>query len=275
MEQIPRAAPTAYYLHGILGSKRNWRTPARACLKFFPSEYVGITLDHRAHGESFVTKEMAPHTVSSCALDLEKFVENSNAQPPSILVAHSFGGKVALKYLSNCILNKKPIPQHTWILDSFPGRYDKDYDRKQQQSVFQVIDLLHNAPKAYSSRNEALQYLTRKGVPLGIAQWLGTSLVQNASGHWSYTFDIDAIVNLFDDFCSTDMWDFLERFSGYGKIHFVRAGKNHAWTKSVEQQFQSISQTNPYITYQVMPNVGHWLHSENPEGVASLIASKL
>lgn len=275
VSQVVATAPTAYFLHGILGSKRNWRTPARACLKVLPQGYVGVAVDHRAHGDSVVTKDMAPHTVENCALDFDNFVKDSHMHSPSILVAHSFGGKVALKYLSNCIKDKKPIPQHTWILDSFPGKYDKMYDKKRHQSVFQIIDLLNHAPKTYSSRNEAAQYLTNHGIALGIAQWLGTSLVQNTPGHWAYSFDINAIVDLFDDFCNIDMWEFLESFNGNGKIHFVRAGKNRAWTTAIEQQFLLLSNNNPRITYQVMPNVDHWLHAENPDGVAALIASKL
>jgi pimeloyl-ACP methyl ester carboxylesterase len=268
-------APTAYFLHGILGSKRNWRTPARACLKLFPEGYVGVAIDTRAHGDSIVSKDMQPHSVKACALDLAQFIEDSPMQPPSILVAHSFGGKVALNYLNKCLESDKPTPKHTWILDSIPGPYNKDYDQKQKQSVFGVLDELLKAPPVYSSRNEAILYLTTRDIPLGIAQWLATSLVQTSSGQWKYSFDISAISDLFDDFCKLNMWKFLETYNGQGNIHFVRAGNNNSWPFDLETRLLAISESNPRVTFQVMPNVGHWLHAENPAGLATIIASKL
>jgi pimeloyl-ACP methyl ester carboxylesterase len=40
------------FLHGILGNKKNWRTPAKEFLKLRP-EYTAVTIDHRAHGGSW------------------------------------------------------------------------------------------------------------------------------------------------------------------------------------------------------------------------------
>ncbi len=264
-----------FFLHGILGSKRNWRTPARVILNTLPSSYIGVTLDHRGHGDSHATLALSPHTVDSCALDLANFIDHSvDFQPPSILVAHSFGGKVALKYLEHRIKCGENIPEHTWILDSYPGKYRPDYDRRQQQSVFQVIELLLNAPKMYQTRGEALSYLTHHGIPLGIAQWLGTSL-QTSGNQWGYTFDIEIIHSMFNDFCEVDMWEFLKNFNGGGNIHFVRAEKNKVWTPDMVQRFSELTMSNSNISFQMMPDVGHWLHSENPQGLANLITSRI
>ena len=60
--------------HGILGSKRNWRTPANLLAKTQPGIKV-LTVDHRGHGNShgaFLTDRN--HTVDACAMDLEETI---------------------------------------------------------------------------------------------------------------------------------------------------------------------------------------------------------
>ncbi|GAU12435.1 hypothetical protein TSUD_229690 [Trifolium subterraneum] len=67
--------PTAVFLHGILGCRKNW--------------------DLRCHGDSASMKKRGPHTVASAALDVLKLVRDLRITP-RVLVGHSFGGKVVL-----------------------------------------------------------------------------------------------------------------------------------------------------------------------------------
>lgn len=125
IENVPRY--TVSFWHGILGSKKNWKTVAKNFIESNPS-FSATTIDHRGHGESIGDKTK-PNTVRSCAEDLcelyksEDYELNIGITPPTILSAHSFGGKVALEYLNICKEHNNPIPKYTWILDSLPGRY--------------------------------------------------------------------------------------------------------------------------------------------------------
>lgn len=96
---------SSIFLHGILGSKRNWRTPATVFKKLHP-DFDCVTVDFRGHGESNPTHRSPylweDNTVDSCSHDLSKLIDSKLDEisvAPNIIVAHSFGGKVALKFL--------------------------------------------------------------------------------------------------------------------------------------------------------------------------------
>lgn len=48
-----------------------------------------------------------------------------------------------------------------------------------------------------------------------MAQWLATNLepAEEGGGRVRFSFDIETICDLFADFCSLDMWDFLHDFA--------------------------------------------------------------
>lgn len=43
-----------------------------------------------------------------------------NVEPEAVF-GHSFGGKVALKYLQECQQQSRTLPSQVWVLDSLPG----------------------------------------------------------------------------------------------------------------------------------------------------------
>jgi esterase len=266
---------TALFLHGILGSKRNWRGPARECLKLLPG-YDAVLVDHRGHGDSNTADVTSAHSVENCALDLLQLAKQQLQQsPPSnVLVAHSFGGKVALQYVQHCATQGVVAPQHVFVLDALPGAFDLHHDLRQSQSVSKVMGVLLQAPSQYASRNEAITYLTSRHIALAIAQWLATSLVPvEGTSSLRYCYDMKCVHELFENYAQTDMWGFLEDYTGHSYIHFVRAEKNSAWTADVQRRFESLRSER--VSLDTMPNVGHWLHAENPQGLAQLIAAKV
>ena len=119
------------FLHGILGSKRNWRTPANVFRKLHP-DFKCFAVDLRGHGDSHTTDDSnhkwEENTVHNSAQDLHDLIQDTHigdVKVPTILCAHSFGGKVALKYLERLYLSGHDLPNHTWIIDSLPGPYIK------------------------------------------------------------------------------------------------------------------------------------------------------
>ena len=86
------AKKSAVFIHGILGSKRNFRTPIKSFLNKY-KDFKCVSFDHRGHGESGSSFE-SPHTVEECAKDLKKSMKRLEIDPPNILFAHSYGGKV-------------------------------------------------------------------------------------------------------------------------------------------------------------------------------------
>ena len=160
-------------LHGILGSKKNFRTAAKQLVKDTYGFELSITMDHRGHGQSATPPTLlgdASNTVSSCAEDLHTLLASRSLpllKPvPTLICGHSFGGKVALMYLQQSLRLGRPLPSHTWILDSLPGTYDTSLDamQKPDSSVTHVLDSVRslyekNSLDNFSSKDSVVQAL--------------------------------------------------------------------------------------------------------------------
>ena len=229
--------------HGILGSKRNWRTPANLLAKTQPDIKV-LTVDHRhgnSHGPSLSTRS---NTVDACAMDLEETILKDVGEGGSdvdILSGHSFGGKVVLQLLKRRIEEGTPLPEHTWILDSLPCEYDDtSVSENAQESVVNIFDSLRDVRTPFPSVKHAVHELMGKGISLPIAQWL-TSCVRPLDGHGNemltWGFDLEVATELFQDFdsstCGNSSRILMVPARPSGKdahLHFVRAGRNPLWT---------------------------------------------
>jgi pimeloyl-ACP methyl ester carboxylesterase len=260
------------FLHGILGHKRNWRTPAMLWNKEHP-EYKCITIDHRGHGAS-MGNFAAPHTVAACAADIKELFDSENLPRPDVVVGHSFGGKVALKYVENCENEGHETPAHTWVLDSIPFLYPRHLDIDQgENSVFRVFESLEKLPTTFSSREWFVDELCKE-VPRPIALWLATNVnVMEDRKTFQVGIDINVVKDLFASFCETNLEPYLKNYNGSGQIHFVRAGKNKLWeTGGGLSLLQDIESKNDKIHVHTMPNVGHWLHTEDLNGLFKIMS---
>ena len=268
----------ALFLHGLMGSKRNWRTPMREFLKRHP-EFRCLAVDLRGHGESAPHTFGLPletHSIGSTSEDVAYFLQEKNLQP-TMVFAHSFGGKVAINLLDIQIKNSSPIPAHTWILDSVPGKYS-DNGHNSPNSVLNIINTIRTMPKKFSSRETMIKDIQNHGISVGISTWLGTNMIPSGDGaSFTWCFDIEVIKRLFEHYCETDMWDSVYGFPGTsssaltsGKLHFIRAGRNKAWNQEHLEQFRRL-EVNSNVQLVTMPHVGHWLHSEDLQGMLDIV----
>jgi pimeloyl-ACP methyl ester carboxylesterase len=289
------APHVAVFIHGILGSKKNMRTPAREFVKLNP-DFSSIVLDLRGHGATPLLE--GDNTMKQCAKDLQRFFElelNGN-RIPDMLCAHSLGGKVALKYLEHLFDNGSPLPLNTWILDSLPGKYSFEDVSSDSQSVPRVLEVLKDIPQPFESRQTVMKTLVDQGIAPSIAAWLGTSVIDtnsNGAKGSRWTFDLPILQDLFHDFCELDLWEFLERYHGEpplataaatigkekdngmekgGMIHYVRAGRQKKWTAEVLEKFEKLEvSSGGKIKLHTMPHVGHWLHAEDLPGLLKIM----
>lgn len=182
---------------------------------------------------------------------------------------------MALKYVQRQCLQSGAIPNHTWVLDSIPRPYQENLEASQKgQSVFNVFELLSNLPTEFSSREWIVDEMIRRGLDKPVALWLATNIIVAPGGGFRWGFDVAVLRALFDDFCQCDMWSFLENFKGDGSIHFVRAGKNPSWTPDILAAFDALTRENTRIKLHTMPHVGHWLHTEDLDGLFKIISSE-
>ena len=175
------------WMHGIVGTKKNWRTCSKQFLAMPASRDYGtsLVLEHRGHGESHGMT--GDNTVENCALDLEALLVHTGVNP-ALVSAHSFGGKVALKFIERQMQHQSlssantmdggwsgPL-RHVWVLDSLPGVYASDR-HDSATSVSAVLGVLGKLPAEFESREWAVKELQAHGIALPVALWLGTSVV--------------------------------------------------------------------------------------------------
>jgi pimeloyl-ACP methyl ester carboxylesterase len=291
------APHVAVFLHGVLGSKKNMRTPAKEFIKLYPN-YSSIVIDLRGHG--LTPPLTGPNTMKQCAIDLQNLFQIELKQEiPTLLCGHSLSGKVVLNYLSLLSQQHKSLPINSWILDSLPGPYDLTTTSSDSQSVAQILNILQTIPVPFPSRNSIIKTLTAEHhISPAIATWLGTSVIDSSHssekrtsderGGSQWSFQLPVVLELFHDFCQEDLWETLEHTfpsegpglggGGEGRggmIHYVRAGRQKKWKSDILEHFEKIEKTSAgRVKLYTMPNVGHWLHAEDLPGLLRLMKEK-
>lgn len=245
----PEATRTAWILHGILGSGRNWRGVARALRKRDPS-WAYVLPDLRNHGETGPLP--GPHDLAACARDLDGLPE------PERVIGHSFGGKVALQWaatVGRC--------EDVWVLDSLPVAGDPDGDSE----VSEVLASLFDVRTPAADRSEVRATLEQAGLSRMLVDWLLTSLKKGPDG-WRWVYDLDAVAVMMRSYFEADFGLWLQRHDGLPEVHLVRAMESDRWTGDVLAQLTDLG---PSVQFHELERAGHWLHVDNPDGLMDLL----
>ena len=128
-------------------------------------------MDLRGHGISYQNQKQEQENNNNldngasfrdCARDIEYTLNEfhtteSNAwkAPTSVVVGHSFGGRVALEYASMTPLKA------VWLLDTVPGRANESVDRV-LVTISHVLSNQSNNGKSSLTRKEMTDILTQK-----------------------------------------------------------------------------------------------------------------
>lgn len=227
-------------LHGILGSGLNWRTFAKRLAEQSPGWEFEL-VDLRAHGRS--TGFTAPHTVESAARDLLEL------GPADAVIAHSFGGKVALAYGQIA-----PVEQ-IWVLDASPGPLPPS---AMDNDVARVIAAIGEVPQPLDTRSELIEFLRDRGFSRPISLWMTTNLTAKGDG-LVWRFDLPAVRALIGDYFHLDAWPWVDE-----RVRLVRAEDGGRWHGDELVRFE---QHNGLV----LRDSGHWVHVDNPDGLLQLL----
>lgn len=256
----PTGRPTLYILHGFLGSGRNWASFARRLVDL-RSDWRAVLVDLRLHGASQGLD--GPHSVVAAAGDLVDLAAALSPDGPTAVLGHSFGGKVALAATPRLA----PTPVRTWIIDSTPaaGGDGSGADR--------LLARLEVSPSSFTDREEAVAWIEEGGFDEATARWVATNLERRGDA-WAWALDADALRELLTDFATTELWEIVGSAPPEASIHFVRATRGSILAPDDAERIQRLAARGEPVALHELEG-GHWLHTDNPDGLLELIADHL
>lgn len=257
------ARASVYFLHGILGSRRNWLSIARRLVEM-TGGWRAVLVDLRNHGESHGAAP--PHDMQACALDVAALAAELGEEP-RVVVGHSFGGKVALVYAREQASSLAEV----WSLDAPPGLREKS-SRGDVESVFERVA---EVPLPIAGRQELVDDLRARGLSLAIAKWMTTNLRPSDDGQgFVWRFDLAAATEMLRAYSEHDAWDVLERPPSGVRPVVVQGGRSDRWLPGEKARLDALARAG-VIRHHVMEGAGHWLHTEDPDGLLGLLAPAL
>ena len=262
--QAEGAAPArwAAFLHGLFGRGSNWQGFARKLVAVRPA-WGALLLDLRMHGDSQALAP--PHTLARAADDVRDTLASAPAGVGAV-IGHSFGGKVAL------LLAEGPPPglEQIWVLDASPSARA---ERAAGDSTRGVFAALGELPTRFASRNEFAAELQQRGVHPGLGPWLAKNLVREPDG-LRFALDLEAIRDLIVDFDRRDLWPLIEAPPPGLALRVVVGGRSDAVPPADRERLRAAATRGAIELYE-LPQAGHWLHVDDPDGLVALLLPHL
>lgn len=252
------ASRWALFLHGILGSRGNLRSLARA----FVSARAGwgaVLVDLRKHGQSQDLDP--PHTVEAAANDLREIDLDA---PVGAVIGHSFGGKVALAYAAAAPRELEEV----WILDSNPGARPT---ARGSEATLEVLSTLEALPRRWPSREAFVERIVEAGRGELLGGWLAMNL-EREGDDFELRLDLVAIRALLDDYFARDLWDVFESPPGDTEMHLVIGARSTVLDESDRQRAEEAARRSDRVHVHTL-DAGHWLHVEAPDALAALLTA--
>ena len=225
-------------LHGFLGMSDNWKTLG----KQFSANFQVHILDLRNHGRSLHSGDFSYEIM---AQDVFEYCQAHNLENINI-IGHSMGGKVAMLLTAT----HPELVDKLIVADIGPKFYPQHH-----QEILAGLNAVNFSEKP--SRNE-VEAIMEKFIPdFGTRQFLMKSLFWQEPGQLAFRFNL-AVFNTKIDEIGVP----LPENSIFEKpTLFIRGGKSNY---ILDSDFENIKQHFPDSSIETIPDVGHWLHAENP-----------
>ncbi|KAJ8899557.1 hypothetical protein K2173_018531 [Erythroxylum novogranatense] len=277
---------TAFILHGLLGSARNWRSFSRSLASTLSSsdpssEWRMVLVDLRNHGESAKIEGLHfPHNMFNAAKDLSNLVTAHGWPWPDVVIGHSMGGKVALQFAQSCARGdygqSVVFPKQLWVLDSVPGEVSTE---NSDGEVEKVLKTLQSLPSTVPSRRWLVNRMIELGFSKSLSGWMGSNLKKHEEQE-TWAFNLDGAIQMFNSYRETSYWSLLEHPPKGMEIGMVVAEKSDRWNADIIHQLERLAGrrgngSEGEVSLYVLPNSGHWVHVDNPKGLLKILAPKL
>lgn len=227
-------------IHGFLGMSDNWKS--------FSAQYAAEgfqvhLLDLRNHGRSFQSEEFNYAVMTN---DLLEYCQHYNLSKVSI-IGHSMGGKVAMLFATTY----PELVEKLIVADIGPKYYAPHH-----QDILAGLNAVDFAAKPDRAEVEELLY---PFIPdFGTRQFLMKNLYWVEPGQLAFRFNL-AVFNAKIE----SIGEALPKSNTFTKSTLFIRGGNSRYI--LDTDWPEISSHFPKAQLATIPNVGHWLHAENPK----------
>jgi pimeloyl-ACP methyl ester carboxylesterase len=250
-------------LHGILGSKTNWRTVARRLSAALPS-WGFVLPDLRNHGDA--QGFAGPHTLDAVANDLDALVHHLD-RPIDAVIGHSFGSKAALAYIER----HGVAIAHTVLIDGNPGARAHARGSEATLRVLGALDALRGFFDTREAFNDALR---ARGFTQDLVAWLAMNLVPR-DGRYVLRIDVDAIRAMLSDYFARDLWHVLETPPSSVIFDVITGGASTVLDADDRAHFDAIAARGSWLRHTVIEGAGHWVHVDRPKELLDALTRAL
>ena len=228
-------------IHGFLGMSDNWKS--------FGSQYAAEgfqvhMLDLRNHGKSFHSDEFNYAVMSTDILEYCQHYKLSNVS----IIGHSMGGKVAMLFATT---HPEKV-EKLIVADIGPKYYAPHHD-----DILAGLNAVDFSTKPDRSSVEEILY---PFIPdFGTRQFLMKNLYWIEPGQLAFRFNL----SVFNAKIET-IGEALPETNHFDKpTLFIRGGNSRYVLDTDMDEIKKHFRNAELVT---IPNVGHWLHAENPKG---------
>ncbi|KAF9977370.1 hypothetical protein BGZ73_006239 [Actinomortierella ambigua] len=246
----PAKSKPIVVLHGLFGSKQNWKALSKAMASRLNTSVYA--LDLRNHGES---EHIAHHDYPSMANDVDHFIKEHGIDRPMV-IGHSMGGKVAMTLALNqgsidrlVVVDMAPAPAK--LSSAFQG-YVKVMQRIQSANV--------------KKQSEADKMMAEVIDDIGVRQFLLTNLKRDPeTGRYLFRIPLGTLDSSLGNLGLFDFETGQHRFDG--KTLFIRGTRSDYIS---ENCVEAINHFFPHSRIEGV-DAGHWVHAEKPEEFLKLV----
>ena len=227
--------PPLLIIHGLYGSARNWGVIS----KRLANDRRVIAVDLRNHGDS---PWFATHSYFDMAQDLAEVITQVGA--PMNIVGHSMGGKAAMILA----LERPELVERLCVADIAPVRYS--HDQSQYIQAMKSVDL-----SKIEKRSEAITALAEQIEDPALQSFFTQSL-DLKNRRWKLNLDVlEQEMPKIIGFPTID--------KQFDKATLFLSGADSTYvTREMRPQIKALF---PTAQFAKIPNVGHWLHADQPQ----------
>ncbi len=228
-------------IHGFIGMSDNWKSFG----SLYAAEGFQVhMIDLRNHGKSFHSDEFNYTAMSN---DIFEYCQHYKLPNVSI-IGHSMGGKVAMLFATTY----PEMVDKLIVADIGPKYYAPHHD-----DILAGLNAVDFSVKPDRAQVEETLY---PFIPdFGTRQFLMKNLYWATPGQLDFRFNL----KVFNDKIET-IGEALPEGNHFDKPTLFIRGGNSKYV--IDTDFPEIRKHFPNAELATMPNVGHWLHAENPKG---------